>query len=115
MMSNIFILHNHHVCLQKCEINLKTTAFFSITATRQQNSSRSSFNNSNNAEYTQIYNQAVLLNSLLRNMVKESVIQNSSSNESCSSNNTQVKKVDDSIFMKQLEIILVYKFKSKRK
>ncbi len=60
-------------------------------ATRQHESSPSLFTNSNNPEHTRIYNQAVLLNSLIRNMVNESGIQNSSSNESCFSNDTQVK------------------------
>ncbi|CAF1205347.1 unnamed protein product [Rotaria sordida] len=57
--------------------------------TERQDTSRSLFNNSNNPEHTRIYNQAVLLNSLIRNMVDESDIQNSSSNESCFSNDTQ--------------------------
>jgi len=60
-------------------------------ATKQQDFSPSLFTNSNNPEHTRIYNQAVLLNSLIRNMVNESGIQNSSSNESCFSNDTQVK------------------------
>jgi hypothetical protein len=69
--------------------------FFLIIATEQQDSSPSLFTNSNNPEHTRIYNQAVLLNSLVRNMVNESGIQNSSSNESCYSNDTQVKKKED--------------------
>ncbi len=71
----------------------KNTIFFLIIATHQQQDSSSSlFTNSNNPEHTRIYNQAVLLNSLIRNMVSESGIQNSSSNESCFSNDTQVKQ-----------------------
>jgi hypothetical protein len=65
-----------------------------IIATQQKDPSPSLFTNSNNPENTRIYNQAVLLNSLIRNMVNESGIQNSSSNESCSSNDTQVKNKD---------------------
>ncbi|CAF1130238.1 unnamed protein product [Rotaria sp. Silwood1] len=57
--------------------------------TKQQDTSRTLFNNSNNLEHTRIYNQAVLLNSLIRNMVNERDIKNSSSNESCFSNDTQ--------------------------
>ncbi|CAF3944526.1 unnamed protein product [Rotaria sp. Silwood2] len=57
--------------------------------TEQQDTSRTLFNNSNNPEHTRIYNQAVLLNSLIRNMVNESDIKDSSSNESCFSNDTQ--------------------------
>ncbi|CAF1134750.1 unnamed protein product [Adineta ricciae] len=57
--------------------------------TQQEEFSTSAFNNSSNPEHTRIYNQAVLLNSLIRNMVNENNVQNSSSNESCSSNDTQ--------------------------
>ncbi|UJR30283.1 hypothetical protein I4U23_017821 [Adineta vaga] len=60
--------------------------------TQQQESFPSVFNNADNPEHTRIYNQAVLLNSLIRNMVNESNVQNSSSNESCSSNDTQSTK-----------------------
>ncbi|CAF4438323.1 unnamed protein product [Rotaria socialis] len=56
---------------------------------KQQDSSQSLFNNSDTPEHNRIYNQAVLLNSLVRNMVNESNIKNSSSNESCFSNDTQ--------------------------
>jgi hypothetical protein len=74
------------------DTTLMEKIFFLIIATQQQDSSPSLFTNSNNPEHTRIYNQAVLLNSLVRNMVNESGIQNSSSNESCFSNDTQVKK-----------------------
>jgi hypothetical protein len=57
--------------------------------TQQRDPSPSLFSDSNNPEHTRIYNQAVLLNSLIRSMVNESGIQNSSSNESCCSNDTQ--------------------------
>ncbi|CAF0853139.1 unnamed protein product [Adineta steineri] len=57
--------------------------------TQQNDSLPSLFDTSNNPEHTRIYNQAVLLNSLIRNTVNENNIQNSSSNESCFSNDTQ--------------------------
>jgi hypothetical protein len=71
---------------------LKKTIFLRIIATQQRDPSPSLFSDSNNPEHTRIYNQAVLLNSLIRSMVNESGIQNSSSNESCCSNDTQVKE-----------------------
>jgi hypothetical protein len=95
MMNKIFIQHHHHVCSPKKTTKLikKKRFFLLIIATQQQQDSSSSlFTNSNNPEHTRIYNQAVLLNSLIRNMVSESGIQNSSSNESCFSNDTQVKQ-----------------------
>jgi hypothetical protein len=95
MMNKIFTQHHHHVCSPKKTIKLikKNDFVLLIIATHQQQDSSSSlFTNSNNPEHTRIYNQAVLLNSLVRNMVNESEIQNSSSNESCYSNDTQVKK-----------------------
>ena len=64
-------------------------------ATQQADSPPSLFTNSTNPEHTRIYNQAVLLNSLIRNMVNESGVQNSSSNESCFSNDTQVIKENE--------------------
>lgn len=63
-----------------------------MIATQQQDSSPSLFTNSNNPEHTRIYNQAVSLNSRIRNMINENNVQNSSSNESCYSNDTQVTK-----------------------
>ncbi len=90
MMNKIFIQHHHHVCLQK-KNKSSNRLKKEFLATRQHESSSSLFTNSNNPEHTRIYNQAVLLNSLIRNMVNESGIQNSSSNESCFSNDTQVK------------------------
>ena len=68
----------------------RSLLFFYQIATQQEEFSSSAFNNSNNPEHTRIYNQAVLLNSLIRNMVNENNVQTSSSNESCSSNDTQV-------------------------
>lgn len=57
--------------------------------THEQDSQPSLFTNSNHPEHSRIYNQAVLLNSLIRNMINENGVKNSSSNESCSSNDTQ--------------------------
>lgn len=62
---------------------------FLIKAT-PRDPSPSLFSHSNNPEHHRIYNQAVLLNSLIRNMMNDSSVQNSSSNESCCSNDTQV-------------------------
>lgn len=73
------------------EFFIEISSFLKL-ATQQRDSSPSLFANSNNPEDTRIYNQAVLLNSLIRNMVNESGIQNSSSNESCYSNDTQVNR-----------------------
>lgn len=74
-------------------MSIKTKiSVFSLTATQERNSPPAPFTNSNNPEQTRIYNQAVLLNSLIRNMVNESGVQNSSSNESCYSSDTQVNQ-----------------------
>ena len=91
MMNKIFIQHHHRVCTStKLFDLLQRYSLFSSQATPQRDPSPSLFNNSNNPEHSRIYNQAVLLNSLIRNMVNDNSIQNSSSNESCLSNDTQV-------------------------
>ena len=75
--------------------------FRSFLATERDEGASGLFNNTHHPEQSRIYNQAALLNSLIRNMVSDQqqrvdssqekgVLDNASSNESCFSNDTQV-------------------------
>jgi len=61
-----------------------------------ENSTSNVFNHSDNAEQSRVYNQAVVLNSLIRNMVKNQEqrgnVSSSPSNESCLTNESQSTK-----------------------
>ena len=89
-MNKIFILLHHHVCILKKTLNQQREIMSFLIKATPRDPSPSLFSHSNNPEQHRIYNQAVLLNSLIRNMMNDSNIQNSSSNESCFSTDTQV-------------------------
>ena len=77
----------------------KTVSFrfhFSLATELNENSTSNVFNHSDNAEQSRVYNQAVVLNSLIRNMVKNQEqrgnVSSSPSNESCLTNESQVNQ-----------------------
>ena len=88
------IQHHHHVSDRRDSLLF---SIFSCLATHTS----SMLKNSNNPEQTRIYNQAVLLNSLIRNMVNDQPtmdndLHQSTSNESCQSDQSQVNEHPES-------------------
>lgn len=106
--SNVSTRHRPHVCsLSASQIEYESVTFDLLLAIERDEGASGLFSNTHHPDQSRIYNQAALLNSLIRNMVtdqqqrvdnsqEKDVPDNASSNESCISHGSQVNDWDSS-------------------